>query len=494
MHMTLQDAVPQISVMLYKSVVRSAVSGSDPVSGRYSSTTEIDLTPYLGDGSAVRTSKSVREPAGAFSITFSDRPNVSTPSVLETVYGLVEPMDMVEIRMWNGLGPKPDPLPIKMRGFITEVQRQQTMGPNGKPVRQVVVSGQDYGKIWQTYQVIYLHAYLEGKPLLSNYSLSELFGLPVENAMPAADFVRVMINQIINPHLAALVPSPMPKTITVGDGVTVSRGAANLSYQEMQGSIYSLLTNHTDVGTWNELYTEDREDGVHLVYRPIPAFMLPGVSEGGSKIMPDAPTPPLVHIPASDVVSKTVTRTDNVVSNFFWVQAPRFDLIADMQRKLAAITDSDPTVSLRDYPNAAVKYYGIRPMHAETQLGDTSILNQTGGFTEGPNKNREQVQFDWITTRRLEMLQMNQDNIVYERGTARIKGGPERPDETAMKAGDYAVFEFGGIKSEAYVTQIDDEFAPYQGYTTTLHFERGTGFAKRIQLDEGPWLVEQISR
>ena len=104
----------------------------------------------------------------------------------------------------------------------------------------------------------------------------------------------------------------------------------------------------------------------------------------------------------------------------------------------------------------------------------------------------------WIDVRRMYMLQMNRDNVVFENGVANIKGLPMRDDGVEpMKAGDYATFWFGGIKWDAYVPQIDHQFAPFQGLTTTLTFERGEGFALRTALGGGsasPWLIEQAGR
>lgn len=500
------DAMPQISVRLYKTIARTTISGDTPVSARYSGKDEyIDLTPFLGQGSSVRTTKSIREPAGAFSISFSDKPShggivsgMGGAVALDSIYGLVEPMDIIEIRMWRGTGLAPSVLPIKMRGFVNEVQRQQTADSNGVPNRQVVITGQDYGKIWQAYQVIYLQAYSEGVPLLTTYALNELFGIGVVNSMAAGELVRTMIQKVINPHIARFMPknTPMPKEILAGDSISVKHGMANLSFQQVQGSIYDFLKGHTDIGIWNELYIEDREDGVHVVYRPSPALRVASDAEG-RKIMSDAVDPINVPITDSEIQSYSVSRSDAAVSNFFWVTSPKFDLLGEMQRKLASVPADDGTVSLKDYPNAAMGLYGTRAMYAETQLGEDTLTNQTSGLDGQGTDSRDEKQTDWITKRRVQMMEMNQDNVILERGTARVKGGPMRKgDKEHMRAGDYAHFQFGNITSEAYVTQIDDDFSPFQSYITTLTFERGTGFARRAQMESGrqsPWLAEQAS-
>ena len=56
---------------------------------------QVDLTPFIGDGGIVRTTKTIGSPAGGFTIVLPDRVQ---PSIKDTAYALVEPMDMIEIR------------------------------------------------------------------------------------------------------------------------------------------------------------------------------------------------------------------------------------------------------------------------------------------------------------------------------------------------------------------------------------------------------------
>ncbi|QNJ57329.1 tail protein [Pseudomonas phage Dolphis] len=508
----IKDASPQVSVRLYKTISRKTIDGQSAVSARYEGKDEyIDLTPYLGDGSSVVTSKSVREPAGAWSVTFADRPQNSVGAAvqqllcvptqaIESIYGLVEPMDVIEIRMWGGVGPKPAKLPIKMRGFVSRVERSQSMTGDGKPVRQVVISGQDYGKIWQTFQVLYLAAYAEGQALLTSFNLWDMFGVEAKNVLQAGEFVRQMIQKVINPHITKFMPknSPMPKELQTGDSIAVKHGVVNNSYQNMQGSIYDILKFYGDVGVWNELYTEDREDGVHVVYRPIPALhMTKPDGAKSSKIQDDAPEPIHVYVPDDIITNLAVQRSDDNVANFYWVNNSRFDLVDDLYRKLSALKESDGTVNLKEYPNSAVKYYGVRPMYAETQQAGDEVTNMGSGQDEKTQEERQGKVESWIEKRRRLMVEMNRDNVVLERGTARIKGGLTRDDGEAMKAGDYAMFRTGDIDWRGYVVSMTDEFLPYQGYTATLQFERGEGFVTRTGMEGGmfsPWLAEQARR
>lgn len=507
-----KDAKPQVSVRLYKNIGRITIDGQTAVSTRYAGKADyIDLTPYLGDGAAVVTTKSVRDPAGAFSITFANRPNVSGTTIgislpggaLETVYGLVEPMDVVEIRCWGGLGAKPSTLPIKMRGFVSKVSRSQSMSSDGKPVRTVVVSGQDFGKILQIYQVLYLRAYDGADGFLTTYNLWEKFGIQAENTMKSGDFVRSMIEKIINPFIAGFMPtnSPMPKAMKLD--IAVSHGVINNSYQSQQGSVYDLLKFYGDVGLFNELFTEDREDGTYVVYRPMPALHITKPKGAKNrKIQDDSPDPIYVSITDDDIQSISTERSDANVANFFWVNNERYDLIGDVFRKQAAIAAGDPSVSLKDYANAAPKFYGLRPLYGETQQSDDDVKTLTSGLDAKGQEVRDVKLLSWLDNRRQIMMDINRDNSVFETGSARIKGGPMRPAgksgvAEAMKAGDYVKITQGNLQFEAYVTQITDEFFPFQSYTSTLQFERGTGFVTRAQMNGGtnsPWLAEQATR
>jgi hypothetical protein len=501
-------ASPQITVHLYKSIARQTVDGQTGVSARYQGKDDyIDLTGYLNLGSSVRTCKSVREPAGAFAITFADKPHSqggSSQSDLESVYGLVEPMDMIEIRMWSGIGAwsksqNGRPLyPIKMRGFVGRVSRGESMGDDGRPQRTVMITGHDYGKIWQMYQVLHLPSYAENKALLTNFGLWELFGIPAENTMKSADFVSSMIEKIINPFLTQFMPpfTGLPRLIQAD--IAVKHGVINNSYQNQQGSVYDIMRFFADVGVWNELYTEDREDGVYCVYRPIPSIKLTrGADPASGLIQDDAVMPPVVTIADTYIKDLNVSRSDDNVANFFWVNNARYDLIDDQARRRAALTTSSDKVSLSEYPNSAVKYYGVRPMYVETQQSGDGITNATSGLNSKEQADRAGKQDSWIDSRLQILRETNKDNVVYERGTVDIKGGILRDSGEHLKAGDYVKIIRGKISFIAYVVQIDDNFMPFRGYTSTLQLERCEGFVERVKLESGsmaPWLAEQATR
>ena len=104
--MAFKTMAPEFRVTLYKTVARRMVTGSD---GRTANLRAllggnrvIDLTPFFGDGKPLETSKSVQQPAGQWAMTVRDQMEAEK---MDSLYGLIEPMDVVEIRMRH----RPDP-------------------------------------------------------------------------------------------------------------------------------------------------------------------------------------------------------------------------------------------------------------------------------------------------------------------------------------------------------------------------------------------------
>ena len=48
----------------------------------------------------------------------------------------------------------------------------------------------------------------------------------------------------------------------------------------------------------------------------------------------------------------------------------------------------------------------------------------------------------------------------------------------------------GSTSAVYYVVEVDHEIVPYSGWFTTVQFERGTGFIRRIQAGGSPYLAE----
>lgn len=476
---------PDIRVTLYKTISRKTLDGNNPVSARFQGTARtIDMTPFLSDSLGLRTSKSVREPAGGFSLNMADKP-YQQAGAFETLYGIIEPMDFIEIRMrHNPPAATGGPPPIIMRGFVSDVQRMETMGADGRPQRTMTVSGQDFGKLWQMLQILYLPGYVIGEDILSSFKLFERFGVGFKTSMTGAEFVSQVIEKVLNPYLAKLMPENSPNPSEIQTDITVKHGTTSVTGpQNQEGTIYDLLRSYTDVGVWNELYLEDREEGVFCVFRPTPAMDV-----SGKLIQDDAPAPVYVDLPDIDVISISVSRSDANVANYYWVRGPRFEMVSDIYRQQFAIQGADKkTVLLTDYPNCAVQLYGSRVMYADTQMGGDDVQTFTSGLPAGDQAKRDTSMANWINDRRRIMVELNKDNILFERGSMRVRGNEN------IKAGMYVRLRRGSFIASYYVAQVDHDYIPFQGYFSTLTVERGTGFIERVKRGGGadsPYLSE----
>lgn len=506
---------PRIKVLLRKNVARTFLAGSDglggtvPAGSRFSGAErEIDLTPFLGEAGGVRTSKSVRQPAGGFTITLADRMYIGDSRQMESLYGLIEPMDVVEIRMAHAPSGEaaadyqrlPHGLPIVMRGFVSQVSRTEVIGPDGKPQRAVQVIGQDYGKLWQIIQIKYLANFVVGQQLLTFLKFAQNYGTEAVDYTPN-QFVYECMRQVFNSFTRGMrlaggandeedPASPVLDVayfdLTVPDG-KVSPFGVN-AFQG--GTLYSLLTQYGDVGPWNELFLEDREDGVAVVYRPNPfkspageMIQPPGPafepSQGG---IADAVGVREIAIHAADVVADNTGRSDANVANYYWVDSPSFVLSSSNVQQLLGANDPVTTYYLQDYRNSAPWLYGLRLMQLQTNQGGRFDGQDAAAVQTGRGD-----MADWLATRRQVLIEQNRDNVLFETGSLTLRGN-ER-----IRAGSYLSLTRGGMTSEYYVTQVDHTFVPFQSFTSTVLVERGTGFIVRAQRGRGresPYLAE----
>lgn len=497
---------PKIRVLLYKTIGRQNIAGQTAASQRFKGSNRIiDLTPFLGESGSVRTNKSVRDPAGGFSITLADKLSIAQE---DSLYGLIEPMDIIEIRMardpWkyanSGLR---ENLPIHMRGFVSDVRRTEVIGQDGHPARAVLLTGQDYGKIWQIMQIFYMPNYVFGQDLLSVLKLFINYGVGFEPDIPGGQFVKEVIDKVLNPYILLIAgqsglgvdvsgaPVGFVQTIQsldafVTQGVISPFGANNFQ----GGTIYELLRKFCDVGPFNELFIEDREDnagGVAVVYRPNPLRTV----DGAWIQDPGAFPPEFILVTDADIVGVDEMRSDADVANYYWVDSPRYALQNSAVMKMAAAIGPEETFFLKTYQNSAPELYGLRKIETSIEQGPNTERTRGDGQKKGITDAEAANSVEWLEQRRLTLMAQNKDNVVFERGSIRLKG---RED---IKAGKYLNINRNGFKWECYAVNVSHDFMPFGNFTTTVSFERGTNFIQRVQREGGaqsPYLSELNAR
>lgn len=495
--MTVRVYEPRFQVRLIKTVNRKTVDGTIPTSARFRGAPGvIDLTPWLGDGSSINTSKGVQDAAGGFVISMPDMPFDS--GGLDTLYGIIEPMDLIEIRMQRSPDAK-NLAPIVMRGFVSRVSRHQEMSGGGRPQRMVTIHGQDYGKIWQMLQLFYGPNYITGEDVLSAFKLMDKFGAGYKNALTNVSFLQAAIDDVVNPFLAKLLPegSGFP-LLTIKADQVVEAAVGITGIQSAEGAIYQLLRNYLDVGIFNELFITEDDAGVYCTYRQNPALGLNGIpldpkvtaAPARSTGATDATKLNIFELDDDDIISMDLSRSDEGVGNYYWVAAPAFNLNSDaIMRQMGANSSQRNTVDFSDYPNCAQSLYGLRLVWQNTTLGGPSVTNNKSGLTETEQDVRDGNIFDWVTNRRAFLVAQNKDNSLLERGQLRVKGNEK------LRAGNYVMVRRGTLSSIFYISQVSHQILPYRGIYTTLVVERGLSFANRIQMAGGgdsPYLAELV--
>lgn len=478
---------PQISVVLRKVVNRTSsaaagVSVNERVRG--SEGKEIDLTPYLGPGFPLTVRRTVRGPdTGQFSISFPDQ---SHPDLKDSIYGLVEPMDVVEIRMARDVSATGSSatdrtrLPIVMRGFVGEIGRGEVMTDDG-PRRAVTITGHDYMKILQIIRVIYLPTMIPGQDLLSAFKLFLNYGVETDGFDTAGAFVGKVVKDVVGEFLSKMRAgsggenSPVANLQADTHDSPSSGSVQPFGAQEWAGgTIYDLLALFGDVGPWNELYVEDREEGPFVVYRPTPFK-----TAAGDYIQPGAEARE-VKLDASSLITLNVSRSDANVANYYWVDAPRLALVA------GPLLQQDQTLSpppaLTGYQNSEQSVYGIRLLRDATQQGV-----RYDGKAQTELKKQEGVVIDMVNEKRRILIENNKDNVVLEAGTMTLKGFEK------IAAGSYLVLDRGGFEARYYAYEVTHTFTIGASFITNVQFDRGTGYLERLQrgANTGAYAAEQ---
>lgn len=427
----------------------------------------------------VRVGKSIRSGAGTFSIELTDQ--IKTDAQ-DSIYGLIEPMDVVEIRMAGDAYLNPT-IPIMMRGFVSNVRRIQSISQSGIPQRKIVVSGYDYGKIWQILQIFWMPNAPITSNLITSFPFYAQYGVTF-NIQLMSDFIVQVFDQIVNPYILNMGDisgqadtSPLlqiQKDVQVVEGKISPYGVGAWG----GGSIYDLLTSFADVQGWNELFIEDREDAPYVVYRPNPFRTADSKSFVQDINLDLAPT--TIDIDLSQVIEYDVERSDANVANYFWVDAPRFSLNYTDTIRAFAYSGAANTFFISDYGNIDPRLYGTRKMQIDTQQGGNQETDNGNGSPKGVARDQNQSQFlGWISKRRMQLIAQNKDNVVFENGSFRIMGNEK------VKAGTYLRLTHGNMQSYYYVVAASHDYRPFGQYLTTVQVERGTGFVDRVQQGSG---------
>ena len=463
---------PAYQVTLTKMVKRSG----EGVAERYSGADrQVDLTPFLSEGGAIKVTKGISEPAGGFSLAFADQLDGPTQ---DSLYARIEPMDMIEIRgarephAFSG-----SKLPLIMRGFVSTVRRSESMSQDGTPQRSISVAGQDSGKLFQIFRLFWESIYAEpNNPYLDAFRLQAATGIEAA-FLPVSEAMKQLVDRVINRRVAAMHAYADQAVPQVRFRGTVREGIVSLNLiAPFQGAYWGLVEIMAD-RPWNEAFIEDEEDSPVLIFRPTPYKNI-----RGDFIVNGAADPGTVEMDASQVAHLDVARSDDRVANFYYVPPGASMIDASQYVTVATIASGSPFDT--GYGNNKPELYGLRKMETESRLLPETIGGLPSQLPEGQRQAAATGIVQWHIKRGNDLRDMNRDNSVLEEGIAVVQGSEK------IKAGRFLRLTRGDVVAEAYITKVTHTISPLDGWTTQLTLERGMGFLERLRMPSAPFWRE----
>lgn len=471
---------------------------------------ELDITPYIGEGGSISTAKDLYNPKGRWEVVIPDKPwgkaagsgSGQSSFIVDTIYGLIAPMNVVEIRLARDAFKYTNRLPVIMRGFVRDVAREEAMGEDGQPARFVRLSGDDYGCIGE---IVKLHQFFgaSGQYLNPIMRLNEL--ALNTNPLPASKYMETLLDKLWNEQLFQMMAETGNGKVEQiqFDGQVTQGIVSTAQLATNNGTAWKLMMDQADT-PWNELYIEDRdieidgEEGPFLVYRPTPYAEIdknldPNLSNNefientGQKIDPSK-----VRIVWADegeasefvmVRSANYRRHDREVYNIFWVTGTMLKFAADKQMATAIAKEIEDVHSLH-YKNSQVEIYGARPL--ELNSSHMPAGTQPHHTADNPEQSRVNLS-NWTKLRRQWLMAANRDNVKFDEGELSVHGNEQ------LRIGSYYLILRGSLKVQHYITQVSHHFVPYREFTTTLGFIRANNHYLREQwrsMGQSPYFME----
>ena len=465
--MTVRVDTPQLQVTL-KKVVRNQSGKSVRYQGAQ---TEFDLTRWLTEESSVSVTRQINSPAGSFHITLTDRVVVHG-ATMDSLYGIVEPMDVVEIRMAR----RPHEyakdgkvgLPLVFRGIVSTIGRDEAMGQDGKPRRTITIAGQDWGKFFQIIQNRWYKGASLASDWMSAWRMQVQHGIAAET-MEAGDIVASLLEKVGNKFISDLKvgTSSIPLFTWDVSGADPVDKVFSQGFQALPGgSLWTYLQTFGDLGPFYELFIDDEEAAPKVVYRK-PGF-LTAYGEPVYGVRPDA-----IIVEPVDITRLSISRSDADVANWWWIDHQRLLFLTGQRAvRMQLGADGNPFLPA-DHPNASPAIYGNRPMEVVSHHGYMS----PGGDAAVVDA-QTQNYLTYCNAKRLKLQAANKDNVVFESGQITMAGNE------AVKVGRNLLVDRNGQAATYYVQGVTHTFQPYRAFTTQVNFIRGTGFVVRSSNDE----------
>lgn len=452
----------------------------------FASYSSIRVTDYLGDNGNVEIVKSLTSPMGSFAIQIPDKPlsgsaytGTGQGAINDSLFGFIQPMDWVEIQLSHEPGTANEQ-PIMLRGIVTNVARSETIGSDGTPQRVVSIQGNDLGLVFSLMRITPISQLITNAAMrVSGYELAQKLGILDANTTLSVKSFYEKVLQAVNTWMdnnGALKGTEIKLDCKVSE----TTGIMLTSLDSSDHAIWNIMSKYQD-STFTEMFVEDREDGTYLVVRPTPYYDI----TSGEWIQIDEssdPLPEIVSIDVEEILELTAGRTESKVFN-----CPIVKAVSLVRTETQAFADALKVVvdeKMADYINCKESIYGSRYWERNTYQVPVGVVAPMTNQKEAiVTANFEKIT-DFNKARIISVFNMIKDNVIFEEGTMTLFGNH------MIMPGRYLDVTRGLFSFQVYVEEVAHRYVPYGAYTTTVKYVRGTGYAKRMQSENSPYLAE----
>lgn len=418
-----------------------------------------DYTHLLADVGSVTLRKNLYAPTGEARIVLADMPIGKTTR--DNAYGLLSLIIPVEIkiRRWRE-GEAALKWVTVFRGILRSAGRDEQVGADGRVQRRVLLQAHDCGVVFLMQQIHPFIAFgITGVPNTPmGFWLKELGML--SKLYPAAEFIWKAATLSTNEIMSGVGYSFDQK-------FSVEEGNIQPSHAfSQEGPLWGMLDRYAD-RPWNELFVREGEATPELVYRPTPWR-----DSTDGWIKPVGETPKTRTVQMRDILSLSAHRDDAEFINHAKVVSPAAHAAGLVQ------FESKDTGLLNG--ETAGRFGHRIKVQPTFHLPPTLPINLPQAEQLQSNANFR----DWIAKRRDWIKAAGEDIWKLERGSVVIKGYPEH------QVGEYIEIDRGELKWLGYVTDVVQEFVPFQRYTSTLNYIRGNQWLRRKEVTN-PWEKER---
>ncbi len=319
-----------------------------------------------------------------------------------------------EIRAGNDH--RQNPLPIRMRGFVSTTTPGWSIGPKGGPTRSVTIAGEDYTKLFHNFQIQYLWqtmtAASQKKMAVLRFGLDYNFHIPQVSVHPR-QFVQLILDHVFDapntgylPHLRESI-SPHIPGIALHCTVPNAVELPTLTIQSWQGPLWNLLSYFASAPL-TEFFIFDDTAGPVLTFRIPPFYDMDHPNQLATLVV--EPYLPAIALDPAQTSGVDVGYSDQEVSNFFLIWPDNTGssvLPVGMVNFLKA--GKNPLID-----EESMHVFGFRPMEVTTPLVG---LSPTQGSTAQLQMRAEQFAAYLYQTQH-----RNQD---LASGTIQVHGQPE---------------------------------------------------------------------